>query len=83
MTKKIGAIVLSRIDSSRLPGKALKKVKNKGTLIKFEDDGPGIPENKRDDVLKAFYRIDETRLSRSGNTGLGLTITKNFNNNHG
>ena len=61
----------------------VKKVKSKGTLIKFEDDGPGIPENKRDDVLKAFYRIDESRLSRSGNTGLGLTITKNIISNHG
>ena len=30
---------------------AVKKVKSKGTLIKFEDDGPGIPKNKRDDVL--------------------------------
>ena len=61
----------------------VKKVKNKGTLIKFEDDGPGIPKNKRDDVLKAFYRIDESRLSQSGNTGLGLTITKNIISNHG
>ena len=31
-----------------------KKSKSKGTLIKFEDDGPGIPKNKRDDVLKHF-----------------------------
>ena len=61
----------------------VKKVKSKGTLIKFEDDGPGIPKNKRDDVLKAFYRIDESRLSQSGNTGLGLTITKNIISNHG
>ena len=61
----------------------VKIVKSKGTLIKFEDDGPGIPKNKRDDVLKAFYRIDESRLSQSGNTGLGLTITKNIISNHG
>ena len=41
----------------------VKKIQNKGTLIIFEDDGPGIPKNKRDDVLKAFYRIDQSRLS--------------------
>ena len=60
-----------------------KKIQNKGTLIIFEDDGPGIPESKRDEVIKAFYRIDESRLSNFGNTGLGLTITKNIVSGHG
>ena len=59
------------------------KVQNKGTLIIFEDDGPGVPKNKRDDVIKAFYRIDESRLSKSANTGLGLTITRNIVSGHG
>ena len=34
MEKKVGAIVLSRFDSTRLPGKALQKVKNK-PLIEY------------------------------------------------
>ena len=34
MTLSIGAIILSRYDSTRLPGKALRKVKNK-TLIEY------------------------------------------------
>ncbi|MBF96970.1 MAG: Osmolarity sensor protein EnvZ [Alphaproteobacteria bacterium MarineAlpha9_Bin4] len=55
----------------------------KGILITFEDDGPGIPLNKRKDVIKAFYRVDQSRLSNSANTGLGLTITKNIVNGHG
>ena len=43
-----------------------------------------VPKNKRDDVIKAFYRIDESRLSKSANTGLGgLTITKNIVVSHG
>ncbi len=61
----------------------IKKVKSKGTLIIFEDDGPGVPKDKRDDVIKAFYRIDESRLSKSANTGLGLTITRNIVSGHG
>ena len=52
-------------------------------IINIEDDGPGIPESKRDEVIKAFYRIDESRLSNFGNTGLGLTITKNIVSGHG
>lgn len=61
----------------------IKKIKSKGTLIIFEDDGPGVPKDKRDDVIKAFYRIDESRLSKSANTGLGLTITRNIISGHG
>ena len=61
----------------------VKKSSNKGTLIIFEDDGPGVPKDKRKDVIKAFYRIDQSRLSNSANTGLGLTITKNIVNGHG
>ena len=34
-------------------------------------------------MIKAFYRIDQSRLSNSANTGLGLTITKNIVNGHG
>lgn len=61
----------------------VKKSSDKGNLIIFEDDGPGIPKDKRKDVIKAFYRIDQSRLSNSANTGLGLTITKNIVNGHG
>ena len=41
-----------------------------------------MPENKRLDVFKAFYRIDKSRSSSSGNSGLGLTIAKNIIQDH-
>ena len=62
---------------------SVKQIPNKGTIILFEDDGPGVPEDKRSDVIKAFYRIDKSRLSKSANTGLGLTISKNIVDGHG
>ncbi len=62
---------------------SIKKPTDKGLIILFEDDGPGIPEEKREDVIKAFYRIDKSRLSSSANTGLGLAITKNIVSGHG
>ena len=49
----------------------------------IEDDGKGIPKNKREKVFKAFYRIDESRQSESANTGLGLTIAKDIIQGHG
>ena len=51
--------------------------------IIIEDDGKGIPKNKRQEVFKAFYRIDEARQSVSANTGLGLTIAKDIIQGHG
>ncbi|MDA9558507.1 ATP-binding protein [Alphaproteobacteria bacterium] len=55
----------------------------KNIVICIEDDGIGIPKNKRDDVFKAFFRIDESRFSQSGNTGLGLTIARDIVQSHG
>ena len=52
-------------------------------IICVEDDGIGIPEDKRDDVFKAFFRLDQSRFSPSGNTGLGLTIAKDIIQSHG
>jgi two-component system osmolarity sensor histidine kinase EnvZ len=58
--------------------------RNSGYLsIYIEDDGKGIPKNKRKDVFRAFYREDESRLSDSANTGLGLTIAKDIIQSHG
>ena len=59
-------------------------MKNDNILnIFIEDDGKGIPKNKREKVFKAFYRIDESRQSESANTGLGLTIAKDIIQGHG
>jgi signal transduction histidine kinase len=38
------------------------------------DNGPGVPENRRDDVVKRFVRLDESR-SKPG-TGLGLSLVQ-------
>ena len=51
--------------------------------IFIEDDGKGIPKNKREEAFRAFYRIDESRQSLSANTGLGLTIAKDIIQSHG
>lgn len=51
--------------------------------ISIEDDGPGIPEDKREEVFKAFYRIDESRNKETGGVGLGLSIAKDVITSHG
>ncbi|HWV11740.1 MAG TPA: ATP-binding protein, partial [Sphingobium sp.] len=43
-------------------------------LIRVEDDGPGIPEDKMEEVLKPFARLDEARGRNTRGLGLGLAI---------
>lgn len=51
--------------------------------ITVDDDGPGIPEDKREDVFKAFYRIEGSRNKETGGVGLGLAIAKDIITSHG
>ncbi|OPZ76073.1 MAG: Osmolarity sensor protein EnvZ [Alphaproteobacteria bacterium ADurb.Bin438] len=47
------------------------------------DDGPGIPYLSREDVFRAFYRIDESRNKETGGVGLGMTIARDTVLAHG
>lgn len=51
--------------------------------ISIEDDGPGIPEEKREDVFKPFFRLDASRNMATGGVGLGLTIARDIIQSHG
>ena len=42
--------------------------------IVFEDDGPGIPPERLDDVLQPFVRLDTARSRDTPGMGLGLPI---------
>jgi two-component system osmolarity sensor histidine kinase EnvZ len=44
-------------------------------LIEVRDHGPGIPDERLDDVLRPFVRLDPAR-SGNGHCGLGLTIVE-------
>jgi two-component system, OmpR family, sensor histidine kinase MtrB len=39
-----------------------------------DDDGPGIPAEKREAVFERFARLDDSRATSSGGAGLGLAI---------
>jgi len=56
---------------------------NKKLEITVDDDGPGIPEDKREDVFKAFYRLEESRNKETGGVGLGLSIARDIITSHG
>ena len=60
----------------------LESVGNK-VEVTIDDDGPGIPADKREDVFKAFYRLEESRNKETGGVGLGLSIAKDVITSHG
>ncbi|WP_181265471.1 sensor histidine kinase [Pseudomonas aeruginosa] len=47
-----------------------------GTRIQVLDNGPGIPAEELDEVLKPFYRVENSRNRDTGGTGLGLAIAQ-------
>ena len=57
--------------------------RRKNIEITIDDDGPGIPQDKREQVFKPFYRIDRSRNPETGGTGLGLTIARDVVRRHG
>ncbi len=57
-----------------------------GTAVEFtvEDDGPGIPPEKREAAFRAFTRLDESRnQDKGGGVGLGLSIALDVARSHG
>ncbi|MEL7284067.1 MAG: ATP-binding protein [Pseudomonadota bacterium] len=51
--------------------------------ILFDDDGPGIPEDQREDAFRPFHRLDDARSQNVAGTGLGLTLARDFARAHG
>jgi two-component system osmolarity sensor histidine kinase EnvZ len=51
--------------------------------ITVEDDGPGIPESRREEAFRPFHRLDEGRNLQTGGSGLGLAIARDIARAHG
>lgn len=49
-----------------------------GIVISVLDNGPGIPEEKLETVFEPYYRLESSRNSTTGGTGLGLCIARNM-----
>jgi two-component system, NtrC family, sensor kinase len=72
-------LILNSLDA--MPGGGTMKISARefehGVEIIFQDTGPGIPENRRNDIFEPFFSTKE------GGTGLGLTVSYNIVTAHG
>jgi two-component system osmolarity sensor histidine kinase EnvZ len=63
---------------------SVKAVRTRDRLtVTVDDDGPGIPADRREDVFRPFYRLDSARNQDEGGTGLGLSIARDIARSHG
>mgnify|MGYP001376817023 CR=1 FL=1 len=78
--------LINLIDNGLSYGKKVKILtKNipNSVVIMVDDDGPGIPENEYQNVMKPFYRIDKSRGQNKSGVGLGLSIANDIVRAHG
>jgi two-component system osmolarity sensor histidine kinase EnvZ len=61
------------------------RIGQRGTAIEIivDDDGPGIPEELREEAFKPFYRLENSRNRETGGVGLGLSIARDVVRGHG
>ncbi len=82
ITRAIGNILTNAQRYAKRTSVSLGIRKQMATII-IDDNGPGIPESKRNEVFKAFYRLDASRNKETGGVGLGMTITRDIILSHG
>jgi len=51
--------------------------------IAIDDNGLGIPPERREEVFRPFHRLDPSRNPSTGGVGLGLTIARDVVRAHG
>jgi len=74
------------IDNSQRYAKKIEIIlytNEKDCVIEFNDDGEGIPKDRYEDVFKPFFTLDPSRNKLKGESGLGLTITRDIIRSHG
>tara|TARA_Y100000817_G_C16862246_1_gene546330 strand:+ start:5327 stop:7273 length:1947 start_codon:yes stop_codon:yes gene_type:complete len=68
-----------KFTSEGLVGLEVIKAEN-GVLFSVTDSGPGIPEEKCENIFKSFYQLSDEKGFSPDGTGLGLAIVRELTN---
>lgn len=52
-------------------------------ILRIDDEGPGIPESKFEEVFEPFTRVEQSRSRSTGGAGLGLAIARQLSRRMG
>ena len=78
--------LVNLIDNALKYGKRVQVTLNRTSRmveLVVEDDGPGIPEERREEAFRPFHRLDQGRNLQKGGVGLGLAIARDVARAHG
>ncbi len=59
------------------------RTENDEIQIEVQDSGPGIPEDKLEQIFERFHQVDASDSRSRGGTGLGLAICRSIVEQHG
>lgn len=84
ITRALENILMNAIKYSPTSGKIAIQTSRRNSMcqLTISDQGPGIPEADLENVLKPFYRSDQSRNQQTGGFGLGLAITHKIIKQH-
>ena len=82
LSRAIGNLVDNAL---RYGGRALVDVSldTKDVIVTIDDDGPGIPSDRVNDMFEPFVRGENSRNATTGGVGLGLSIAHRIVRAHG
>ena len=72
-------IIVNLVDNALKFGSEVRmrvRIEADRLVVAVTDNGPGIPSDQLDAVLKPFYRVESSRNRSTGGTGLGLAIAQ-------
>ena len=58
-------------------------IEGQALILRVEDEGPGLPADQLEEVLRPFARLDRSRNRATGGAGLGLAIALSIARLHG
>ncbi|WP_242977398.1 sensor histidine kinase [Fructobacillus ficulneus] len=86
---KIARALINLVENALKYGQGASFIKLTGQMktadqveIRVINDGPMIPPAAANHIFERFYRVEESRNSKTGGTGLGLAIVKGIVDQH-
>lgn len=82
MKRALNNLIDNALKYANTAGVQLLEERGSRTIL-IEDDGPGIPEADLERVFEPFFRLETSRSSETGGTGLGLSVARTIVHAHG